>query len=164
MAMVFSQESETPTPVPSTPTAVPTETPVPTDTLVPTDSPTVAPVISGDTYPMVRDHPDLYQGDLVSWKCVIANFLGSDGSGNSVVGCWEYLGVYQGDTGEGAVILLVPPSINTNSMLSGDDVTVEGTVDQPYQGTNGFGATLTLPQLDVTSMQDTGHDPNATPS
>jgi hypothetical protein len=115
---------------------------------------------SQDTYADVNDHPDLHQGDKIVWTCNIAKFLGGDpnDSVNTDIGCWEYRGTYDGGTGEGEIVLNVPPTIDTSAMHSGDDVKGYGTVDPPIQGTNAFGATLTDPQIDVTYLVDLGHD------
>jgi hypothetical protein len=43
----------------------------------------------------------------------------------------EYRGTYDGATGDGEIILSVPPTIDTSAMHSGDALTVYGTVDQP---------------------------------
>jgi hypothetical protein len=117
---------------------------------------------SGDTYADVNDHPDLHQGDYILWTCNIAKFLGDDpnGLGNTDIGCWEYTGTFDG-TGDGEIILNVPATVDTSTMHSGDDVRVYGTVDQPWEGQNSFGATMTWPQIDVKSLTDLGHDASA---
>ena len=90
---------------------------------------------SADTYADVNDHPDLHQGDLVQWTCNIAKFLGPDPntSVNIDVGCWEYVGTYNGGVGDGEIILNVPPSVDTSSMHSGDDVNHPG-LDGDFRG------------------------------
>jgi hypothetical protein len=115
---------------------------------------------SAVTYADVNDHPDLHQGEKVVWTCNIAKFLGDDpnDAANTDIGCWVYRGTYDGGTGDGEIVLNVPPTIDTSTMHSGDDVQVYGTVDQPMQGTNAFGATLTYPQVDVAYLVDLGHD------
>jgi hypothetical protein len=134
-----------------------------TQEAMPTSTPSAAQweqQASGDTYADVNDHPDLHQGDKIVWTCNIARFLGDDSnnSANTDIGCWEYRGRYDGGTGDGEIVLNVPPTVGTSAMHSGDDVKVYATVDQPMQGTNAFGATLTYPQVDVAYLVDLGHD------
>jgi hypothetical protein len=136
---------------------------VATQEAMPTSTPSAAEwaqQASPATYVDVNDHPDLHQGDKIVWTCNIARFLGEDSNNaaNTDIGCWVYRGVYDGGTGDGEVVLSVPPTINTDAMHSGDDVKVYGTVDQPMQGSHAFGATLTYPQLDVAYLVDLGHD------
>jgi hypothetical protein len=117
-----------------------------------------------DTYADVNDHPDTHGGDAILWTCNIAKFLGPDANDTSStdVGCWEYTGMYGGGAGDGEIMMVVPPAINTDSMHSGDDVRVYGLVDDvPFEGTNAFGATITVPQIQVLRLTDLGHDPNA---
>ena len=151
----------------------PSDTPVPlaTDTPIPPPTPTLTNAqwdaqSSGDTYRQVADHPDTTNGDAITWKCNIAKFLGTDDSsvdtyGWQEIGCWVYEGTYTGGLGEGEAILLVSPLFDTTSMDSGDDITVRGTVGDPYQATNGFGATITLPTIQVAAIDEFGHDPAA---
>jgi hypothetical protein len=133
------------------------QTQTPTNTPAPNLPATWGP----DTYIKINDHPDLYRGATEVWTCVIAKFLGDDQNnpGNSLIGCWEYKGSYDGLTGDGEVILSVPASIDTNAMDTGDYIRVEGKVDQPIQGTNGYGATETWPQIDVLAIKDNGPNP-----
>jgi hypothetical protein len=119
---------------------------------------TVEAAPTGDTYADVNDHPGSYQGDRVQWTCNIYKFLD-----NNTIACWEYTGTYDGGTGDGSLALDTSSSnVDINSLHSGDDIRVLGTVQQPFQGTNGFGASVTSPGLSVKSIQDLGHDPNAT--
>jgi hypothetical protein len=134
-----------------------TDIPVPTATDIPapTDSPTPsasdwAQGASGDTYADVRDHPDLHQGDKVVWRCKINKFLGADPNDSSAtdISCGGF------DDGFSEAILDVPASIDTSAMHAGDAVVAYGAVAQPFQGTNGFGATLTDPQLTLAYLED----------
>lgn len=117
---------------------------------------------SGDTYADVNDHPDLHQGEYIEWTCNIAKFLGDDPNapGNTDIGCLEFTGTFDG-SGDGEIILNVPATVDTDTMHSGDDLRVYGKVEQPWEGQNGFGATMTWPQIDVKSLTDLGRDPNA---
>lgn len=131
-------------PLPASPTPEPTATPVPA---------------INPTYGEVNDHPEDWYNQPVNWTCVIAKFLGDDqvNSGNTIVGCLEYRGTWQGDLyADGEVILSVPSNIDTSSMSSGDEVTASGTIDHPGQGLNSYGGPVTLPQVQVTDLTDDG--------
>jgi hypothetical protein len=141
-------------------TGVPDGMPTPGKHPLPTPAPIpTTPPLSDDTYKQVSDHPDEYVGDTVRWTCVIAKFFGVEPStGDQIVGCWEYTGQWQGGIGDGEAILRVSVTsgIDLTSMASGDSVVVIGRVEDPYQGTNGYGAAMSWPQLDVLSITDTG--------
>jgi len=147
--------ADTATPAPATPTDVP----APTD--VPTQTPSQwAQGASGDTYADVRDHPDLHQNDKVVWRCTINKFLGADPNDSTAtdVTCGGF-----GDALSEAA-LVVPFSVDTSSMHAGDTVTVYGTVAQPFQGTNGFGAQITEPQVDAVYLADASMTPTVDPT
>lgn len=111
-----------------------------------------------DSYADVRDHPDLYAGNEVVWTCQINKFLGADPNDTTStdVTCGGF-----GDAISEAV-LVVPFSIDTSSLHAGDTVTAYGTVAQPFQGTNGFGATITEPQITVVYLEDAATNAQAT--
>jgi len=145
-------------------TATP-EPATPTDVSAPTDVPTQTPNqwaqgASGDTYADVRDHPDLHQNDKVVWRCTINKFLGADPNDSTAtdVTC----GGFADALSEAA--LVVPFSIDTSSMHAGDTVTVYGTVAQQFQGTNGFGAQITEPQVDAVYLVDASMTPTVDPT
>lgn len=108
-----------------------------------------------DTYTQVNDHPGLYKGNYIQWTCNIYGFLDSH-----TIGCDEYTGTFDG-SGDGPIILDTSNShVDTNYMNTGDDVSVYGRVEDPAQGTNAFGGTVTSPQIAVISITDLGHDAN----
>jgi hypothetical protein len=170
----------------STPAAAATD--VPADTSAPIATPTdaiaaaqtalallVTPTVSAATwdattakvtYQQVLDHPEVYSGRTITWMCAIAKFLGPDPTagdteGFTEVGCFVYRGWYNGGVGDGEAMLLVPPTIDTSAMSSGDDVLVRGTIGQIYAGTNGFGGPIQTPSIVVMSLTDKGRNVSA---
>ncbi len=152
------------------PTPTPQDTPLPgvaLATALPSDTPTAEPlatptqtaaqwaiVASTDTYADVNDHPDAHGGDKVVWTCRINKFLpASTGTLDSDVTCQEFAGNWDG-SGDGEIELGVPWTIDVTSMHTGDFLKVYGVVDQPMQGTNGFGATITEPRIVPTYLMD----------
>ena len=141
-------------------TPQPTAAPTATDTPPPADTPTQTAAqwaldASSDTYADVNDHPDLHQGDKVHWRCTINKFLGADPNDSTATDatCQMDPSAVSG-TGSGEIALVVPGGIDTSSMHAGDSVDVEGTVGQPFQGTNGFNATITEPSITVVNLTD----------
>lgn len=137
--------------------------PVATDTPAPTEAPTETPsqwaqVASGTTFADARDHPDLHIGDRVVWRCTINKFLGTDASDATAtdVSCGA-----DGNT-LSEFVIKVPPGVDTTQMHAGDTVTVYGTVDQPFSGTNGFGARMTDPQVAAVYVEDMAVSAQAT--
>jgi len=129
-----------------------THTAIPQPTDVPTPSASSwAQDVTSDTYADVRDHPDIHQGDKVVWQCHINKFLGTDPNDSSVtdLSCGGF------DGGFSEAILAVPSSVDTSAMHANDNVTAYGTVAAPFQGTNGFNATIIDPQLTIAYLDDT---------
>jgi hypothetical protein len=117
---------------------------------------------SNDTYADVVARPGQTYGDYITWTCNLANSFGQDTpDGKTNIGCWEYTGTYQGDNGDGEIILSIPSSIDTGSMRIGDRMVVRGTVGHPYVHTRRRAAD-SGPTVDVVFLTDQGHDNNAT--
>lgn len=145
----------------TTDTAAPADTP--TDTPVPADTPTEtsgqwAQTASGTTFADVRDHSDLHIGDRVVWHCTINKFLGADVNDATAtdVSCGA-----DGNT-LSEFVIKVPSTVDTTQMHAGDAVTVYGTVDQSFSGTNGFGAQMTDPQVAAVYVEDAAVSAQAT--
>ena len=113
-----------------------------------------------DTYAEVDSHPELYWHDLVQWTCNVYKFLSADSGGNDHMECWEYTGTYQCDTGDGSIDVVIPWTIDDSSIVTDDDVTVYGQIDQPMTGTNAYGGTITTPSIYAKSITNLGKDPN----
>lgn len=151
VAAVFSGGSGSSTNSAVSPTDVPTVSgPPPTDAPTPTAYQWAAGATK-DSYADVRDHPDLYQGDKVVWRCEINKFLGTDANDPTAtdVSC----GMENDTLSE--IVIKAPVLVDTSAMHANDYVTLYGTVDQSFQGTNGFGATITEPQVDAVYLIDT---------
>lgn len=142
---------------PPKPRPHPTPTPQPTQA-VPAYTAWANQYDSGETYQHVDDHPNATYGDGIVWACVIVKFLGNDQNtpGNTDIGCNEFTGSYDG-IGDGEIVLNTPPSIDTSAMDTGDELTVYGTVDAPWQGLNGFGAQNSWVQIDAVYLVDQGN-------
>ncbi len=118
---------------------------------------------TNDTYTEVNRLPKRYLGQAVTWTCNVANLLGQAlGSGKNVIGCWEYVGQYDGQTGEGEIILSVPSSFDLTTINVGDDLIVRGTIAAPYDGVHPSLRAYPGPSVDVWFLTDKGHDPNST--
>ncbi len=119
--------------------------------------------VTNDTYPEVAKYPTRYEHQTVKWTCNLANFFGKDtGDGRNNVGCWEFNGQYDGEIGEGEVILSIPESVDMSTMREGDDVVVRGYVAAAYDGLHPRRPAYAGPVIDVWSLVDEGHDQNAT--
>jgi hypothetical protein len=130
----------------------------PTVTIVQWDS-----EATNDTYFDVMKYPNRYQGQAITWTCNVANIFGQDnGDGKTNIGCWEYVGTYDGEAGDGEIILSVPPSINTDNLHIGDDVIARGTIAAPYDGVHPGRRADPGPVVDIWALTNKGHDPNAT--
>jgi hypothetical protein len=118
--------------------------------------------VTNDTYFDVARYPERYLGQAITWTCNLANFFGDDsGDGRNNMGCWEYTGQYDGDIGDGEIILSLPGSLQTGGWNVGDDVVVRGTIATPYDGVHPIRRAYAGPVIDVWSVFDKGHDPNA---
>jgi len=136
-----------------------TSQPATPDTAIPTDAPTQTPDQWAKdaeqlSFADVRDHPDIHYGAKVMWGCTIDKFLGTDSSDATMtdVTCERVEGTYNTPIGE--FFIKVPASLNMDQAHAGDQIAVYGTVDSPAQGTNGFGGTLTEPQIDAVYVDD----------
>jgi hypothetical protein len=120
---------------------------------------------SGHTYADVRDHPDLYRGKMISWLCVIADFLGHEIEylDNISISCNVYTREYpyHGGVGLGVVILSVVPTIETSQMHIGDDLQVFGWVVSSATGADARGRQITVPKIIPWALHDTGPDRHA---
>jgi hypothetical protein len=114
------------------------------------------------TFSQVATTPNRYRGDRVTWTCNVANVFGKDTpDGRTNIGCWEYVGTYDGQNGDGEIFLSVPSSVNIVQLVQGDDLVVRGVVAGQYL-TDPPRPAYPGPIVDVVFLQDNGHDPKAT--
>jgi ATP-binding cassette subfamily B protein len=112
---------------------------------------------SGDTYWRVHDHPGLTAGDNLIWACAIIGPMGRDArTGEQLVGCEEYDRAHGGGVGNGKVVLRLPRAGDRfgESLPSGANMVVWGTVMAPYRGS---GAQAATPQIRVYFLASASH-------
>ena len=118
--------------------------------------------VANDAYAAVAKYPGRYLGQAITWTCNLANFFGHDTpDGKDNIGCWEFEGQYDGQIGDGELVLSLPGSLDISQLNAGDDLIVRGTIAAPYDGLHPPRRAYAGPVIDVWSLVDQGHDPNA---
>jgi hypothetical protein len=118
--------------------------------------------LTNDTYEQVTSDPERYQGDEITWPCKVEGFYGTDSGGNTGIACNVYDPSGDFRRYEGEILILASPDVGISTVKTGEDITLDGYVDEPYTGKNAQCVDYAWPEISASVITD--HGPRPTPA